>query len=95
MQANQPGRTEPIQRVEQSVRRSRRINQSVESPIITVDPNSKQIPCVQPNTIIQEVVNAVTTKVYYADEARIWVPRIFLEYITSSTHGTGTYDSDI
>ena len=63
-QANQPGKPEPIQRMEKPVRISKQLNPVVEALIITLEPNSKQIPFFQPNIITQEAVNTVTTKVY-------------------------------
>jgi len=74
-------------------RRSKRLNNPNEAPIITIDkPSSDRIPLHTPNLIAFHAVNKITERVYYKEHP-IWYPGAFLS--SSPNRQWNNYDCDI
>lgn len=94
--SNEPGRLPVIVNDEHhqlKQRRSRRLANLDEEPIITINkPSSDRIPLHSPNIIAFSAVNQVTEQVYYKDHKR-WAPSAFLT--SSPNRQYADYDCDI
>ena len=91
---NTPGSLPIIENPEhQHVRRSKRLANPEEEPIITVTtPSSSRIPVYSPNIIAFNAVNHLTEQVYY-NEGKLWYPGAFLSSSPNRQHSD--YDCDV